>query len=387
MLNVFALTEAINGKSAFIDVGHIEAYPFYGSVTESAAQINCEILMEAADISQFVSMSDEIMVEAALTNQGAIGTLVEGVFDTLKDKVIKFFEKLIAMAKGMRDRIKAFFYKLIGRTDKWLSVMKPRIETARRNSGISDIEYEMHDWNIEFVTKDFLAAYNDLITNYAEKDSVISRMVSPEEVEKHLKHLSDRVVARNDADPESEATKNFATAGANVVKKDEASLKEAKEKFPGQLAKKFGVSANSSMEAMWQDVIKKAKGGTTEKRTVKFYNNIDKMLKALEDNRDGLKDMQKAYEDHIKGLAEKRKEIESLFSKFEISENTAPTEIVNAAKACMNSYVNNVTSLYSMVEGAGSTACGHNTRFMKEMASEFMGALTKLANSKSKKPD
>lgn len=382
MLNVFTLTEAINGSIGHANVGHIEAYPFYGSVTEAAAEFNYQLMLEAADIAGFAAVSDEIMVEAALMNQDAIGTLTESVFSTMKEKITKFFDKLIAMAKGLRDRIKAFFFKLTGKTDKWLSVMRPRIEAAKRNSGITNVEAEMHEWNVEFVTKGFLNAYKDVVANYLNSTSA-AKALDVSDIEKYLKALNTNIKTYDGVDPDSQRAKDGLTPNEMFTKSYEKDLKDAKEGFPAYLAGKFGVSANSSMEAMWQDVVKKAKGG--EKKTVKYRNMVDDMVKALEDNKTGLKEMEKTYNDHIKDLADKRKEIEDTFRKFEISENKAPNEIVNSIKTHMNAYVNRTTSLYTMVEGAGSTACGMNTRFMKEMASEFMSVLTKFAGTKEKK--
>ena len=164
MLNIFKLTDAISESAiGSTNIAGIQPYEFIGSMAECTAEFNYEVMSEAANFMEFYANSEEIMTEAAVMNPAAIDTLSESVFGKIKEGVTKFIDKIIAMVKGIVEKLKAFFFKLTGKTDKWLNIMKPKIKDAQGRRGSSEMTYEMHEWYVEYVNKGLLDGITALL--------------------------------------------------------------------------------------------------------------------------------------------------------------------------------------------------------------------------------
>lgn len=384
MLNIFKLSEMISeSATGYGSIAAIAPYNFIGSMDEATAEFNQELMSETVDMAEFQASANEIIAEAAMTNPDRLDVIQESVFTSIKEGVIKFFNKIISMVKGLIEKLKAFFFKLTGKTDKWLKIMKPKIEDAKRRSGSSDATAEMHKWDIDYVTSGMEAALKGIITGWKE-DSAIEGIKDLEASIKAYKGTS--AIGAKGADADSEASKTQIEKLDKDLEKFKKELEDDKNKFPGFVAGKMGVSSNSTMDAVWKDVSVKATGG--EKVTVKYVSEvgIDKMLNAIEGSKKTIDNLKKHYEDHLKKLTDARKNIETKFASIEFKdEDKYPVEIIRSARACAQQLVSNVTTNYSMLEAACNNARGANVKYVQDMTSEYMTVLSKFASIKSEK--
>lgn len=385
MLSAFNLAQRINESAAAGNqgMGTIEAHSFIGTMAEATAEFNEIILGEAVNISEFHAGAEEILAEAATTNPASLEAINENVFTTIKEGVSKFFEKLKAMVKGIVEKLKAFFYKLTGKTDKWLSVMKPRIEAAKRNSGTGDLTMEMHKWDTAFITEGMLAGVSKMLDAelpvVKEVENVAKAFVSAESI-------GAPATKANPVDPDNDKTKAVVKQLEEMNDKLKNDREENKSVIIKSLAGHLGVSSDSSMDSMVKDVAHKATGG--EKVAVKFVSEIgvDKMVAAVDKSKDTIDGLKKAYEKHLKKIHDDQKKVEAALAKVDVKNpEKYATEVVRVAKACLSNYTSNITTNYSFMESATNTIRGMNVKYVQDMISEYMGALSKYAGAKSKK--
>lgn len=401
MLSIFKLTDAIN-ESAIMrsDISGIEPYEFIGSMSECTAEFNYNLLSEAANFVDFYAVSEEIMVEAAINNAGSLDILSENVFGQIKDNVVKFINKIIAMVKGLIEKLKAFFYKLTGKTDKWLNIMRPKIQDAQKRTGAADFTYEMHKWNVDFVNNGLKTAVKSAMDNYhnAFKVEGMNRVLTDaDEIANFVRGQQDRNLKKPATDsaganPDSDATKDKIKKIDNEtedMKKTVEDLKNAYPKTASGWIKSAGASRvdDSSMDALWKSVDAAATGG--EKVTVKLVSDfgIDKMVSAIENSKKTIDDLKKYYDDHLKHLSETKKALENQFNKHkEIKEeDKIPTSILTSTRAAMTAYANLITTHTTLAENFCNNARGKNVAYVQNMTSEFMSALSKFSGIKSKK--
>ena len=385
MLNIFKLTDAISESAiGSTSIASIQPYEFIGSMAECTAEFNYEIMSEAVNFNEFYANSDEIMIEAAVMNPEAIDTLVESVFSKVKEHVTKFINKLIAMVKGIVEKLKAFFFKLTGKTDKWLSIMKPKITKAMGYRGADKVTYEMHEWDDNYVTSGLQSGISAMVAKILPNNKL---------------DLDTNAIARKSdavgsaAQATRGATENIGddatkTAVDNIDKKIEEldrQMEADQEKFIADLAKSVGVSESSSLDAVWKGVSEKATGG--EKKTVYVYQKADAMLTAIEKSKKTIDDLKKAYDQHVKDLGNFKNKVESEFKKAEVfdKDDKVAGAVSGAVKRYMDKYAKSVTDGLTRGEAACNNARGMNVNFIQTMTTEYMNALTRLANHKEKK--
>lgn len=383
MLSAFNLAQRINESAAGNQgMGTIEAYAFIGTMAEATTEFNDMILGEAVNMSEFHTGAEEILAEAATTNPDSLDAINENVFTTIKEGVIKFFEKLKSMVKGIVEKLKAFFFKLTGKTDKWLTVMKPRIEAAKRNSGTGDLTMEMHKWDTAFITEGMLAG----ITKMMDTDlPAIKGVEAAAKAFVSAESIGAPATKANPVDADSDKTKAIVKQLEDYSDTLKSDREELKNDCAKDLASALGVSANSSMDAVYKDVAQKATGG--EKVTVKFVSEIgvDKMVETVDKSKTTIDNLKKAYEKHLTKIHEDQKKVEAALAKVDVKNpEKYATEVVRAAKACLSNYSTNITAGYSTLESAVNTVRGMNVKYVQDMISEYMNALTKFAGSKSK---
>lgn len=408
MLNIVSLVEAVQGNS-FGGYTTGEPYQFYGSIHECTAEFNHLVMVEDADMQGFLTSADEVMVEAALSRDTyRMDRLSEGVFENIKDGLSKFFEKLKKFVRGLIDKIKAFFYKLTGKTNKWLGVMKEKILAAVKLSGATDTVYEMHKWNIQYVTTDLLAGVQGML-EFAEGPHTIplgnkttKKLASPEEMQMWAKAViaerdNDVVMARaKSKDPGVE--EKTAREDAREKIKDEVKaalddINEAKstfdDKWPEQVGEAVGVGTGSgSLDAVWSDVARKAKGDSSEKTEVKFCSEwgVDSMIQAIDSTSKTISNLKSGYDKHLTKLEKIHKSWDQALSKLKVNnENKMDNTAVAESRSAITAAVGYVTHTISACETAANTARGANIKFVQDMSHEFMNALTKLAAYKSEK--
>ena len=150
MLNEFKLFAAVNESvnNAALYENNIEPYPFTGlDCVDAMHEASYMIMSEAAAYDELSAGVDELLVEAVMTNPEAVDSLSESVLTTIGKAFKKIIDKLIAAVRGLIEKIKAFFAKFTGQTDKWLKIMEPKVNAAKD----SDVKYSMYKWDEAFI--------------------------------------------------------------------------------------------------------------------------------------------------------------------------------------------------------------------------------------------
>lgn len=379
MLNIFKLQEAVNESVTgnVASLASIKAYDFIGTMDEATAEFNYELMAEAVEFHEFVAGAEEIMTEAALNNPDRLDTIQESVFENIKTGLTKFFEKIKAMIKGIIEKLKGFFYKLTGKTDKWVSIMKPRIEKAKQATGAADISYEMHNWNKEFILTGMKEAIEKLDAKaLSGSDTAKNRLSS------NIAEYANRAKAEKGSNPDADKFKAEVEKLDRETQKTNDEIEAFKDTFAEDVAEVFGVKNNSSLDAVWTDIAHKATGG--EKTEVKFRGMVDDMLKSIEGSKKTVDNLKKFYDKHLKEINDMQTKCNTVIEKFDIKgEDKLPIEIVRAARAAVQAYSKKITNEMSAYESACNTARGQNVKYVQDMTSEYMNALTKFAGVKS----
>lgn len=390
MLDVYKLSQAINeSATGCVDV---PAYNFIGSMDEATSEFNFVLMSEQANLLSFKTSAEEIMTEAAISNPSAMEALSENIFETIGKKVKAILDKIIAMVKGIIDKLKAFFYKFTGKTSKWLSVMKPRINAAAGISGANDMDVEAHKWDVAYITDGMVSGINDIMM-YAGKDAdgKFSEVSALEGVISGTKaNLSPDMQGKNGDD---ESVKK-AVAALDKIVEEQKVTDEQKQAAVSAVAEAMDVSgSDSSIDDVWSAVTKKATGG--EKVTMKvsecaggkFGSGVDGMLKAIEESKKTISSLQKVYDNHLKTLKSLRSKADSAFkSESKVDKlDKYPTELKGKYQNALNAITTQFTTALTFLEGAVNTARGKNTSYLQTMTSEYMSVLSKFAGYKKKK--
>ena len=398
MLNVYNLSRVMTESAGSVDLSSIEAYDFIGSMDEATQEFNALVMAESVEFNQFNANAQEIIVEAAMSNPDRLGILSESVLDKVKNGIAAFFDRLIKFVKGIIDKLKAFFLKLTGKTDKWYSFMKPKIDAAKQRGGYTDATAEMHKWNIEAVTsglkKAVDAGMNAMRTEGSAKPMSASKMATilSSDIKGDMKaYDSSAKEEKKYSDADSDKIKNLVTEMDKEAENYKNETEEMKSKFPEEVAKILGSAglknlSTANMDDLWKSVRKEVTGG--EKVTVKYVQEvgIDKMMESIKASTKTIDDLKKAYDGHLKFLGEAKakfqKEVDAI--KFPDS-GKVPTELVSSMQSVVSAYSAKITTKFSNYEAAINTIRGENVKAVQDMNSEFMGVLNKFANIKSKK--
>lgn len=389
MLNIFKLTDAISESAVgTTNIASIQPYEFIGSMAECTAEFNYEVMSEAASFMEFYANSEEIMTEAAVMNSAAMDTISESVFTKVKEGVTKFIDKIIAMVKGVIEKLKAFMYKLTGKTDKWLSVMRPKIKDAQGRRGAGEASAEMHEWDVEYINNGMKSGVDAMVKEILPS---IDMKINAQSIAQSAASGAAGHESRGKYDSSGNAREGDDRINAQLKNFDDATellnkaIEKYQEEFPAKLASWMGVSSNSSLDAVWKAVAEKATGG--EKKTVTYGNQVGNMLNAIDGSKKCIDGLKKAYDQHLKDLGNYRKEIETQFSKLEVlgKDDNRASSVTAAAKAYANAYSKRTVSQIQLGETACNNARGMNLNYVQKMTSEYMTVLTRFAGIKEKK--
>lgn len=394
MLNIYSLTQAITESAAgVVGVDNIPAYNFIGGLDEATSEMNYILMAEAADLCAFRAGADEIMCEAAISNPDTLDALSENVFQTIGAKAKAFIDKVIAMVKGMIEKIKAFFFKLTGKIDKWLTVMKPRITKAAGYAGANDQTVEIHDWAIDYIATEggMVAGLGQMADQLSKKandkfDKVA--IVQSQVAQIKMDNMAD--VNREKGGDDEGVKKAVESMNRRIEELREHDTEKGDE-FRGEIAAALGVDG-SNMDEVWTAVTKKATGG--EKVTKKYAEaaqgkGVDGMLKAIEGSKKSISALKKAYEKHLTDLSKVKAAIEKAYkndSKVEKIDKF-PAELKGKYQTLITELTNDATRNISILESALNTAKSKHIGYVQQMTSEYMGALSKYANYKGKKSE
>lgn len=349
--------------------------PFaFGSddLNECSAEMAYQIANEAANLHEMFMITDEILAEAAMNqaDTNAFNVVNESIFKKIGEGIKKFIDKIIAMVKGIIDRIAAFFYKMTGKTNKWLEVMKPRIEAVKKNqANYADFTTEMLEYDEAYVTEGMLKGISDMVAAFRGD-------IMPNE--SLFKNLTSALTAARDP-----RIKNAETVAEDMA----TDLTKFQDGWAKRLAGYMQTSATSDKEAIWTECIRKAHKGNNEKHDVKVGGRVDEMLSAIEKSKGTINNLKKAYEDHLKTLTDFKKTLESNeFFKIE-GRADVPKNVTSAVQSAANAYSENLTKKISLYESALNSARDKNTGLVQQMAQEYMTVLTKFSGYKSRKAD
>lgn len=397
MLSVYKLTNAINESASGVStIESIPAYNFVGGLDEATSEMNYILMSEAVDLMAFQTGASEIMTEAAINNPDSLSALSENVFTTVGAKVKAFIDKVISMVKGIIEKIKAFFFKLTGKIDKWLGVMKPRITKASGYSGASDQQIEMHKWDVEYIATEGgmvsgLGAIADQMTKKVNDKFTAVEGFKQDIASIKGETMTDDMRDKGGDDPAVKATVEKMEKALNTYKDNAEGLTD---EFRGVIATALDVTGENpnTMDDVWSAVTKRATGG--EKVTMKFSEaaggkGVDGMLKAVEGSKKSISALKKSYEKHLADLGKLKTAVEKAFkadSKVEKIDKF-PAELRGKYQNIISEISNQATKNISVMESAMNTAKSKHIGYVQQMTSEYMSALSKYANFKGKKKD
>lgn len=426
MLNVFKLQNAISESySGYNYSGYSEPYEIVGDLNESTFHmVNLGLADRATEIADYHAKASEIMVEAALSGDSyKLEVITESIFNKIVEQAKKFFNWLKEACKALVAKIKAFFYKLAGKTDKWLTEMEPYIKKAKEKKGSRDAETQMHDWNetaiittLPNAVKIFLTS-KDYSVNWAKEciNSINGDMFK---------------LLANNSDPD--AFNNALQDYEDELNDDK--LDEEKEETIKAFSGDLGFN-NSTKDDLLSTIVKEYKG---EKTTVKYGSKVDSMLNAIKNYNKSKDAITKAYTDNIKGCekciaeldkADKQfgkytKEREStgtpnstLISKYRFDDTdkdgiTIRTNVRNAdgkmqydedrdidsahtkrvksankasVKTTYNHAITHITNIVKHTQDIANSVNALNLKLLKEMVGEYMSVLSKFTGYREKK--
>lgn len=391
MINAYMLAESVNNSMAYGGggYGYVEPYPFTGSLSECTATMAYEIMSEACSMNEMFAVTDEIMAEAAMSNPDVLDTLCEATFQSIIDGVKKFFDKIISMVTGIIDKLRAFFAKMTGNVDKWMQVMKPKITAVMGSaSDWRSVTAEIYDYDENYIVATMPAGIGTLVANWRNdtgakggKDPVAGLRSFAGTVDKDVERNNQRGDPVTYQNPKTDNAINSMNQSTEALKNE---LKKKQEGFVGIVAKAFGTSAASSLDAVWSETARKARGGQTQRVTKTIGSEVDAMMKSLEASKQTIKDIADKYDTHLKDLKDYRKAIDD--AKIGVSDNDrVPPPVLNAARQWYSAKQNIATTMTSLYEKALNRARELNISYAKDMCKEYMGALTKFANHKGGK--
>lgn len=387
MLNIMALTEAINGNTHEYATG--TGYKFYGSIHECTAEFNHMVMVENADMQGFIVSADELLAEAALNNDDyRLSRLSESAFDSIKDGVSKFFKKIKDFVKGLIEKLKAFFYKLTGKTSKWLGVMKDKVLKAAGKSGAGNVTYSMHRWNTDYVLNGIRNGIKEIVDSATGDDVMTVDELQTKITSGMRTSAGDYKAVGDNADKQKESRETLSTNLKKAQDELEESRKKFDDDFPDRLAKAVGVGTANTVDDAWNEVAKKAKGDTNDKVEIKFVSEwgVDAMIAAIDNTSKTVDDLKKTYDKHLSDLDKLHKSWDQAMSKLKIDgEKDMASHVSTGIRTVATVCVGNMTHMISTIETAANTARGANIKYVQDMSHEFMNALTKLVSYKEEK--
>ena len=398
-LTAFMLSEAVTSAKRGGYAGKVAPYEFAtDNINECMSEMGYMLMMESNEMAEAFMITDEIMAEAAISNPDVVDSLTESVFSKIKDGVKKFFDKIISMVKGIIDKLKAYFYKMTNKTQKWLTVMKPKIEAVKSNqTGYEKVTAETYAYDKNYINDGMNAGVKALADEWAKtvipmnkatggaatslKDQVANLKSTRQDMA-----TSRQVAGASDDKPASAVdAKNADLVSLEKQAKDAATaLEDYKKKFPKLVASKMGASNATTLDAVWTDCAKKARGGKSEKTTITVGNQVDAMISALEGMDDAVTKMKDTYESHLKDLTDFKSDLDA--DDFKIEDDAkVPGNLMTAVRNVVSAQYKYITEVTSMVEQAMNSAKSHNLAYLQEMSQAYMSSLTTFAAYKASK--
>lgn len=375
MLTSFNLLAAINENAgAYAGVSDVPMMECTGLDAISAADECTLAVLEAAnDYMAFSVGAQELLIETALTDPSRVETLSENVFDNIVKKVKNVIDKIIAAVKKIIDMLKAFFFKLTGKTDKWLSLMKPKITAAQGRRGNSDLTAEMHEWDEEYISSGISAGIEAALKQWDHSDGAAKYDALVNDAKATFTELSSK-----GKDYDNDATHD-------ALDKDRDAANEEIEKLPAEIGSHFGFGSVNDLNELYKEIREKATGG--EKTTVHYGTNTSKMLTVIEGSKKLYNSLNKTYNGYLKALNNFRSKVDKTSNiKFD-NEKDAPAGAAAATREALQAAIDDVVRITTIYHSATDSIRKINLDCINQMTQEYMTVLTKFVNAKEPKKD
>lgn len=370
MLNEFKLFARVNesienGMRA--DGGSYETHPFTGlDVIEAMDEASRMLIAEQTNVNEFIVGSDEIMVEAVLGTGEGIGVLSESILSSATNMLGKVVKKLIAMVQGLIAKIKAFFAKFTGNTNRWVELMERKINDSKA----TDVKYTMYQWdtsyldsfgsNIEKIKADWEAKWSgNTYTGLIEKARA--------------------AFAKYNGKESGADTMSF--EGMDDPKK---ALDQKDDVVVASVTSAMGCDGTTLNEAL-NSIVKKARGGA-EKIEQDVVSNKGAMLAYVKGASKGISALEKCYTNALTALKNFDTAINKT-SKISFEGEGEKNAVANAARTMLGDHIKAITSYTTAYHTAINQIGRHGTSLISDCAKEYMGALTKIAGGKAPKEE
>ena len=385
MLSAVSMIQAVNENFNHENLceSSVPAMSFVGlDAIQVCTAGRAAVMHEAVCFREFAVQSDEILAEAVMTNPDAVDVLSENIFNNIAEKARKVFDKIVAAVKALIQRIKAFFFKLTGKTDKWVKIMEVRVREARKTGNRRDgITYEMHDWDESYISKSggLVTGISGLVDAWDKEYGKLKF----NDIKSRITTIAQQAPKTEDYDKEKD---EYYQANKDSDDHADEIKTEIKEDFVKELNSSFGTNGSDESE-VYSAIRKKCMKDEETKTSRKIASSIDSMMSTVKDSGKVKTDLEKIYSKYLKKL-EKAKADLSKSVDFNIpnTKETSPTaiaEIRESFKKALDGAVQVTTMYHSAVSQAQQIQLSaHN-----EMIKEYMNAVTAYCNGKPSKDE
>ena len=361
MIDISLLTEAASGGSFGGYNSYTPAMEFTGDLDESTfLSARAAILTEAVGISEFCHQSEEILTEAVMNDLDRAVVISENAFDTVIQKIKKLIDKIIQVIKGLFNKVKAFFYTLTGKTDKWVKLIRPRAKAASQRKNKGEIEASMHEWNLDRIGK------------------------ALDETKNYTNNIKNEDIAKIVADIANKANSDGTEMDADAIDKiliDEFEIADEE-------GTKVSDLSQETLKALLNDVWNAMSGG--EKTTI--TKSIDSMINAVDGSKKLKSSLDKALTAAESAYQAAKKKLDNATTDFKKTDNVSKMysdemkkgESEDDTKKRINTTKNQI-DMYNgygralkfeadFVTGIAQVAI----KSIKTMCSEYMGAVNRF---------
>lgn len=372
MLNEFKLFAAVNesvNNNSVESYSEIEAHPFTGlDCIQAMQECSYQILAEEAAQTEFFTEVNEMLVEAAMTDAYKLDVLSESAFTNMVKGLRNLLGKLIAMVRGLIEKIKAFFAKLFGKTDQWLKIMEPKINASKA----TDVKYMMWDWDEGYLSTGIQgvikALRNDWATTYGKAS--YTKLVEKA-----------KAAAKSNAGKEGLEAKDI--MGAEGMSDKLGNINDTMV----EALKKAGLGDGTSPREVINTAITKAHGGKSEKEEIEVSGKKAGYLAFIKGAKKLADGLEKEYAQTEKELRDFKSAVDrdpniSFENESDMKKGNA-SAVRSALATNINYYSKYTTQYINAINQLGNI----NTNAIRDCVSEYMNALTRVAGGKEKKEE
>ena len=376
MLNEFKLFASVNetvtkAKAAAdgsnLDESiNIEPYPFTGlDCIQAMQEASVMIMEEAVDFKEFYTISDELMMEAAISGNGTIYTLTEAVVGNIGQKFKSLLDKLIKIVLGLIEKLKAFVAKFFGKTDQWLKIMEPKI-----NASTKTVDHEMYEWDTKYIIDTIPAGIESMRKEWETKFGKTS--------------YQDMVNKARSVAEKYGKEENHAPVGMDEDQSREGSENKG-DKMRDSIIHIFGVDGSDIKSAV-DDIVVKAHGGKRDKDTVSVNSKKADMINFLKGAKKATDKLNIQLNDTVKALKDYRATLDTAKVDFvdqdEMNKSTL-SNIRSALASKINMYSEYTTAYINAINQIGQL----DLSMIQACSKDYMTALSKLVGGKAPKED